>query len=444
MLASVVGAACSSDDDAAGGTAPAATEAPSTTEATTEATTAPPSTTDAVTTTEAPSTTGLEPATTLPAEPAGTGLLPAPDGDAFYTPPDPLPGDGPGDLIWARAYDGAPAGGVGWQVLYRSENVAGEPIAVSGLVIAPATPTGSDIVLDWAHGTTGMGDQCAPSKGAAGFSAEGLVGGIAVDRGWTFVATDYEGLGTPGVHPYLVGESEGRGVLDIVRAAAQLAGAGVDADARVAIFGHSQGGHAALMAAELAPTYAPELDVVGTVAGAPPGELPLIAAAFASATTRGAAGGFGLMMQAGFLAAYPDLPVDAAVDAAAQPLLDEVADTCTEEAFDLAAGLTTAQPDPSANADWRAALEANSPGAVDPDVPVLIYHGDADTTVPPTLSKTIRDQYCALGVTVQRTVYADADHITVVFSAIGEIQGWIQDRLDGLPAPDNCAESQST
>ena len=438
VLAGLVGAACSSDDGTVGGTTgvttgPAASAPPATAEATS---TAPPTTAP---TTTAPTTTSAPTTTTAP---TGLGLLPAPEGDAFYTPPDPLPGNAPGDLIWARPYSATPEGGVGWQVLYRSESVAGDPIAVSGLVIAPATPTGSDVVLDWAHGTTGMGDQCAPSKGGQGLSAETLVGRIAVDRGWTFVATDYEGLGTPGVHPYLVGQSEGRGVLDIVRAAAQLEGAAVDADARVAIFGHSQGGHAALSAAELAPTYAPELDIVGTVAGAPPGELPLIAAAFSSATSRAAAGGFGLMMGAGFLAAYPDLPVDAVVDDSAEPLLAEVADTCTEEAFTLAGELTTAQPDPSADPEWRAALEANSPGAVAPEGPVLIYHGTADTTVPPTLSKAIRDRYCALGVTVQRTTYASADHISVVFAAIGEIQGWIQDRLDGVPAPDNCDEVQ--
>lgn len=441
-------AACSSDEtsapDATGAANATGTSAAPTGTAVTPGETTVPADTAATADAGAPDATSADGTSPDGATGSGTGLLPAPDGDAFYTPPTPIPGDAPGDLIWARPYDGAPADSVGWQVLYRSESVAGDPIAVSGLVIAPATPSGSDVVLSWAHGTTGMGDQCAPSKGTAGMSAEGLIGGIAVDRGWTFVATDYEGLGTPGDHPYLVGLSEGRGVLDIVRAAAQLDGAGVDTDPRVAIFGHSQGGHAALMASELAATYAPELEIVGTVAGAPPGDLALIASAFASASARGAAGGFGLMLDAGFLAAYPDLPIDAVADATAQPLLDQVGDTCSDEAFDLASELTTAQPDPSTDPEWLAALEANSPGAVAPSGPVLIFHGDADTTVPPTLSKSIRDDYCALGATVQRTVYPGSDHITVIFSAIGEIQGWIIDRLDGVSAPDNCAATQPT
>src|SRR4029079_13844509 len=102
---------------------------------------------------------------------------------------------------------------------------------------------------------------------------------IAVGEGWTFVATDYEGLGTPGVHPYLVGLSEARGVLDIVRSAQQLPTSGVSADSPVMIFGHSQGGGAALFAAEQAATWAPELHVVGTAAGAPAGDLATTAPA---------------------------------------------------------------------------------------------------------------------------------------------------------------------
>ena len=96
-------------------------------------------------------------------------------------------------------------------MLYRSENLQGEPIAVSGLVVAPHGAAPGNPVLTWAHGTTGVGDQCAPSKQfSSGLSAEKLIGSIAVGKGWTFVATDYEGLGTPGVHPYLVGLSEAR------------------------------------------------------------------------------------------------------------------------------------------------------------------------------------------------------------------------------------------
>jgi alpha-beta hydrolase superfamily lysophospholipase len=86
------------------------------------------------------------------------------------------------------------------------------------------------------------------------------------------VATDYPGLGTPGQHPYVVGVSEGRAVLDAVRAASQIED-GLELSSRVAVWGMSQGGHAALFAAQIAPTYAPELDVVGVAPGEPATEL---------------------------------------------------------------------------------------------------------------------------------------------------------------------------
>ena len=89
--------------------------------------------------------------------------------------------------------------------------------------------------------------------------------------GYVVAATDYEGLGTPGVHPYLVGESEGRGVLDAARAAKALAA--TDAGDQVLVFGHSQGGQAALFAGELAASYAPELTVLGVAAAAPAADV---------------------------------------------------------------------------------------------------------------------------------------------------------------------------
>jgi pimeloyl-ACP methyl ester carboxylesterase len=381
-------------------------------------------------------------ATDTPSSPA-TGTsdalpLTAPQGDAFYTPPDPIPGTANGDLIWARPMEQAPLGSAAYQVLYRSENVAGQPIAVSGVVIGPQGSTQTDRpVLTYAHGTTGLGDQCAPSLDYGEGGGETLLAIGAVALGYTFVATDYEGLGTPGVHPFLVGQSEGRGVLDIVRAAGQLAGTGVGADSPVAIFGHSQGGHAALMAGELAATYAPELDVIGIVAGAPPGDVATIERSTAAAGDL-VAGGFSLMIDAGYAAAYPDLPVDALVTDDGVAVLDEVGQACTGDAFALAQENPDIQLDPTTDADWVATFDVNSPGAVAPTAPVLIIHGSADTVVPPILSEMIADDYCALGVTVQRIVYDGADHSTVITAALSTVQAWIADRLAGTPAPTSC------
>ncbi len=148
------------------------------------------------------------------------------DGSDFYTPPANMPKKAPGTLIRSTPIT-APSGAKAWKVLYHSRSVDGRDIAVSGVVVVPtsATPKGGRPVVTWAHGTTGLGDQCAPSKAADAASAVPYVKQL-VDAGYVVAATDYEGLGTPGVHPYLVGESEGRSVLDAARAARALSGSG--------------------------------------------------------------------------------------------------------------------------------------------------------------------------------------------------------------------------
>jgi hypothetical protein len=160
----------------------------------------------------------------------------------------------PGTLIHQEPMSGAPLDAKSYRVLYRSTGLKGEPIAVSGVVVVPrgpAPPEGRPIVA-WAHPTTGIVPHCAPSLAHFFFQQ---VQGVRdmVERGWIVAATDYPGLGTPGPHPYLLGVSEGRAVLDSLRAAKILAGK--EAGKRAALWGHSQGGQAVLFAGLLASTY---------------------------------------------------------------------------------------------------------------------------------------------------------------------------------------------
>ncbi|MFB7877743.1 lipase family protein [Nocardia sp. NPDC056064] len=205
---------------------------------------------------------------------AGGPALAAPDGEAFYQPPAFAAGEH-GDPIWSAPLTGVAAladAAVNERVLYRSESVHGEPIAVSGIIALPRTPAPGHPVVSWAHGTLGSADLCAPSRDTAESPAHPFnadpqpVLNALLRAGYAVVMTDYEGLGTPGPHPYLLGESEARGVLDIVRAARALH---PELSARFATFGHSQGGQAALFAAHHAPTWTPELELVTAVATAP-------------------------------------------------------------------------------------------------------------------------------------------------------------------------------
>ncbi len=179
---------------------------------------------------------------------------------------------GPGTLLDQQASSGAPDGAVAYRVLYRSLGLDDRPIVVSGLVIIPRgpAPPGGRPIVAWAHPTTGVVPRCAPSEAFFRFQQiQGLRD--MVEHGFIVAATDYPGLGTAGPHPYLVGVSEARAVLDAVRAARALPGA--EAGTRFAVWGHSQGGQAALFTGMIAAQYAPDLQLVGVAAAAPATEL---------------------------------------------------------------------------------------------------------------------------------------------------------------------------
>ena len=146
-----------------------------------------------------------------------------PDVEGFYDVPDPLPKGPHGTLIRSQVMeDYTFTGATTYRIMYLSESIAGDPIAVTGLASVPTADAPEDgrPMITIAHGTTGIADQCAPS--VTGRNAEmGLVES-AFSAKALIAATDYEGLGTPGRHPYLVGESEGRSTIDAILAAGQL------------------------------------------------------------------------------------------------------------------------------------------------------------------------------------------------------------------------------
>src|SRR5262249_18814177 len=158
-------------------------------------------------------------------------------------------------------------------LLYSGTGLDGKPTPVSAVLTVPkgkAPKKGGWPIVTWAHGTTGIADQCAPSRANVQQGYDHPLMQRWLKAGYAVVRTDYQGLGTAGPHPYLIGDTEGHDVLDAVLAARQ-ADRTIAND--VAISGHSQGGQAALFAASLAPKYAPSLKVKGTVAFAPVSHL---------------------------------------------------------------------------------------------------------------------------------------------------------------------------
>jgi alpha-beta hydrolase superfamily lysophospholipase len=417
-LIATLGLAVAGCSDSTTVTPPSSAEAPAITTGTT-------ATTDAATTSTTPSTTAL---------PTTTTLAQGPTGDAFYQPPSPLPPAPAGALIWVAPLGDAPAGTNGFKILYHSRSIADADIAVSGVVFVPKSASRNAPILSYAHGTTGLGDQCAPSKNGA--TEARLLAAGALSRGFVVVATDYEGLGTPGVHPYLVGLSEGRSVLDAARAAINL-GMATSAESPVIVWGHSQGGGSALFAAELAPTYAPDLHVKGAIAGAPAVELAFIGNNFASSPAS-AVSGFAFMAIAGFKAAYPTLDLSAFLTPKGIAETEKAGVQCNETVTDLtgkniAEYMTTS---PVTLEPYATYLNENTPGQVPTPVPIFVYHGDADELVPVTASELYLKRTCKVGgFTVLRTVYKGGTHVSVIALALNDIASWIDDRLAGKPAP---------
>jgi fermentation-respiration switch protein FrsA (DUF1100 family) len=357
------------------------------------------------------------------------------DEDLYALAEDIEPGE-PGEVIAVQQIPGADVPGTVWRILYHSESIQGDDIAVSGLLAVPAgePPAEGRPILSWAHGTTGLADECAPSIEPDGAGID--LAAPFLERGMVVVATDYEGLGTPGLHPYVAGESEGRGTLDIARAARNLEDV-TGASARVVLWGHSQGGHAVLFANQIAPTWAPELEIVGTVAGAPPSQLPLISAALQDSPFKH----YIAMAAAGWNAAFPDADLDLVMTQEGQALLDVMEEGCSDDIAEAFAPLTyeeTVVADPATVEPWATLLVTNDPGQVIGASPILIIHGEQDEQIPVVSSQLLLDRLCGLGQVVERRTYPGQSHAGVIEPSFDDMVLWMDARLEGEPAGTSC------
>lgn len=362
---------------------------------------------------------------------------------AFYTPPAELPAGPPGTIVRHEPIAAAPDRQV-WRVLYTSTDPAGEPIAVSGVIVAPSgpPPAGGRPVVAWAHGTSGVASSCAPSL----FPQAGLPRvpelGALLAAGAVVAVTDYPGLGTPGPHPYLVGESEGRAVLDSIRAARALLGDDVNPTA--AIYGHSQGGHAAVFADALAATYAPDLHLAGVAAMAPPTALGELLDADKDEPA-------GIVLTALALASwsayYPDADLVTIVAPVARPVVRDLGRLCITTTGETVSALpdvlaleaTFLAADPAEARGWADHLEDNSPTTVSATVPLLVAQGLADTLVRPAVTESFVRQQCRDGASIELATYPGAGHFEVRTVAAPAVRDWIVARLHGDPVTAGCS-----
>jgi pimeloyl-ACP methyl ester carboxylesterase len=369
-------------------------------------------------------------------------------GDAFYQPPTPLPAGTHGDLIREAPLTNAaalPSAARNVLVLYLSETLDGKLVAVSGTVAIPkgTPPADGWPIVTWAHGTTGDAPRCTPSRDTGTDRIHEYLG-VAEDaldtlvaHGYAVVQTDYEGQGTPGQHPYLVGEAEGRDVLDMVRAARRLDS---HLGSRFVIAGHSEGGLAALFAAALAPVWVPDLTLLGVAALAPASHLDVLVSYIQTYDQPLAAAEFGSLLLEAYAQTYSDVRPQTFLTPKAYAMLVETKTRCVTDD----AGYWATTPPASmfrAGADLSrliAAAEKNDPAALHISVPTLLLQGDGDRTVSPAMTAAVRKKLCASGTTIDLISYPGASHIGVLHLGMADALAWFDERFAGKSAASNC------
>jgi Secretory lipase len=384
---------------------------------------------------------------------ASAAPVEGPSGEAFYTPPETLPEGGPGTLVSYRTASlnlGTEAPSTkAWNVLYKSEAQLGGTNAVTGTVIVPTaawTGSGPRPVVTLAEGTQGLAHNCAPSlQLAAGTEYDAGEILAVLKKGYAAVVTDYPGYLNGATPEFLAGKSEGRSVLDIVKAADQVPGAGLSSSAPVAIWGYSQGGQAAGWAAELAGSYAPEEDVVGTAAGGVPADLVKMA----EFSEGGVANALGLDSFVGLLQAFspiisPETILHEVFNAKGLEVIAKIKQECALESLkefrDLSfAELTNSHESASelSSGLLGTGLKEQKLGTTAPSAPLYHYHGLRDEFVPVTQDVELHENWCALGVKDDFQLY-NGDHLLTNPVAIPRVMTWLEERLAGKAAPSTC------
>lgn len=362
---------------------------------------------------------------------------------SFYDPPDPLSPAPAGSIIRAEPIPvpaGLPEGVTAERVLYHSASDQGDDIAESGVVVVPGSPPphGGYPIVSWAHGTTGLAPSCAPSR-------EGIddIPYLAqlLGSGFVVAATDYEGLGPPGVHPYLVGQSEGQATLDAARAARDLLGSRTSN--QVVVFGHSQGGQAALFAGQIAGAYAPELFVAGVVSVAPVSDVDEFVPAAVGPSPDPLAV-YTVASLWSWSKTYGGFSLASLLTPQALAVASTIPDQCINSLAAEFAGMPT---DRIFRPGWetgRAVLadeSANQPGLSASAAPVLMVQGVDDTLIPYAVTTDLVDQrLCrAQHDTVEYDAVPDAGHSNVLDAAEPTVVQWIAGRFDGrVPPVDTC------
>lgn len=340
--------------------------------------------------------------------------IPPPDADPFYAVPSGLEAQAEGTVLRSREVTvtlrGLPVPVKSWQLLYRSNDSKGRPIAAVATVLVPLTPySGRRPLVSYQAAIDSLGSHCNPSYTLRTGTQKELVSLVPlIAAGWAVVVPDFEGPR----NAYGAGLVAGRTVLDGIRAAERFAPAELaGTDTPVGLWGYSGGGQASAWAAEQQPVYAPELSVEAVAAGGVPPDLEQVA--------RQIDGGlfFGIYaaVAVGLSREFPEVDIDALLNERGQALKERIGTECADELvlgypMQRMSDYTTA-PDPLAVPRVRDVIAANRLGEATPTAPLFIYHSVLDELIPVVGPDALVSKYCAEGATLYYQRDVTGEHI---------------------------------
>lgn len=338
---------------------------------------------------------------------------------------------------------------------YKMLGQSGQEVQATSLVFTPNTPppAGGWPIVVWAHGTTGVADICAPSKAALADSTKDLISKLLA-AGYVVVAPDYEGLGTPGIHPFLNVKSEAFSITDAVVATRNyLSQRNLLTSKKWLTVGHSQGGHAALSAAQYASRA--QLDYKGTVAVAPASNLGFILVAGEQAVANATIDKkipmyaqldtYTALVTAGIRNTQPSFNYSQVFTSQTESTAQQAETLCAGPLAQALAvnmqtyaathggtldGFTRTQPNFMTVPLVKTFLDKDSqPLQAKVSTPIIIYQGLADTTVPKVATDILISNATVVGTKINSYVTGNWDHNTAMSSNVDNIVGNVQTLL---------------
>lgn len=382
--------------------------------------------------------------------PAVAQSFPEPANDPFYQPPVRFESLPPGTVLRSRPITAMhlalPLPVKAWQILTRSNDTKDRAVGVVATLMVPEAPylgAGPRPLLSYQVAINSLGDQCMPSYALRSGSSDGNTKAElnimqeALVRGWAVVTSDHEGPR----YAYTAARMGGRASLDGIRAAINLSATGLaGALTPIGLMGYSGGAQATGMAAELQPTYAPELNIKGIASGGTVADL--------EAGFRQLDGGpfsglvFGAMF--GLDREYPELKLDRILNPAGTALKAQIADMCVSQ-------LTNSHPlerfntyttvaDPFSYPRVARAIADVHLGQRTPTAPYYLYHAIHDELIPIAGADELYSTWCATGGNVTYHRDPASDHFSLLVSGSPAAIAFLEDRFAGI-AVQGCQDS---